>query len=268
MRLSALRARLSAAGIEEAATEARLLFSAYTGLPITALVGCDPECDAPALLEAARRREGREPLGYILGEVPFYRATLRVTPACLIPRSDTERLVELAIGHLPRGAHFADLGTGSGAIAVTVLSERPDTTAVAIDISADALAVAVENAARLGVSDRMTAVCADMRAPLSHGPFDAILSNPPYIPASVVPTLSPEVGHEPSLALDGGQDGLSLYRAILGHREHLKKDGFFLLECGYDQEEAMAGLADAHGLTFLPYRDYGHRFRGCRLLPH
>lgn len=265
MRLSELSSRLRAAGVEEAATEARLLFEAYTGLSPAALIGCDPVCDDPALLSAATRREAREPLAYILGEVPFYRGVLRVGPACLVPRSDTERLVELAIKTLPRGAHFADLGTGSGAIAVTVLAERPDTTAVALDLSEAALAVAVENAGAFGVLDRMTAVCADMRLPLPGGPFDAILSNPPYIPSAVLPTLSPEVRCEPALALDGGEDGLALYRALLGHKTALREGGFFLLECGYDQEEAMAALSAENGLTFTPYRDYGHRFRGCRL---
>lgn len=267
MKLSELSCRLAAAGVEEATLEARLLFRAFSGLAPAAMLGCDPECDDPALAEALSRRCAREPLAYILGEVPFYRSTLRVTPECLIPRSDTERLVELAVERLPRGASFLDLCTGSGAVAVTVLAERTDTCAVATDISEGALAVAAENAARLGVSDRLTLLRSDLLSETPEGEFDAILSNPPYIRTAVVDTLSPEVGREPRLALDGGRDGLLFYRRILTLTALLRPHGFFLLECGYDQEEEMAALAAECGLSFSPYRDYGGRFRGCLLTP-
>ena len=267
MKLSELRRRLAAAGIDEPATEARLLFSAFSGATPAEMLGCDPECDAAALADALLRREAREPLAYILGEVPFYHSTLRVTPDCLIPRSDTERLVELAVERLPEGACFLDLCTGSGAIAVTVLSERPDTRAVATDVSEGALAVAAENAARLGVSDRLTLLCSDLLREMPEGKFHAILSNPPYIRTAVVDTLSPEVGREPRLALDGGEDGLLFYRRILSLTDCLSPSGFLLLECGYDQEEEMAALAAEVGMSFAPYRDYGGRFRGCLLTP-
>ena len=267
MKLSELRRRLAAAGVDEPATEARLLFSAFSRATPAEMLGCDPDCADPALAAALLRREGREPLAYILGEVPFYRRVLRVTPDCLIPRSDTERLVELAVEKLPEGALFLDLCTGSGAVAVTVLAERPDTRAVATDISAGALSVAAENAVRLGVADRLTLLCSDLRHEAPTGPFDAILSNPPYIRTAVVGTLSPEVLREPALALDGGEDGLLFYRRILSLTDRLSPSGFFLLECGYDQEEEMAALAAGAGLRFSPYRDYGGRFRGCLLTP-
>ena len=263
MKLSELRATLAAAGIEEADVEARLLFSHVTGLPASRLFGDDPATDDSALTEALARRTAREPLAYILGGAPFYRSVLAVGEGCLIPRADTERLVEIAIRELPHGAHFADLCTGSGAIAVTVLAERPDTTALAVDVSDKALAFAAENARRLGVTDRLTLRRLDLLAEIPDGCFDAILSNPPYIPSAVVPTLSPEVGHEPALALDGGDDGLVFYRRLLSFRPCLRDGGFFLFECGYDQEAAMAALAEAHGMRHTPFYDYGKNYRGA-----
>ena len=267
MTLSALTAALLAAGIEEAELEARLMLSAVTGASSAALLGADPDCTDPRLADMLSRRVTREPLAYILGEAPFYRAMLKVTPDCLIPRADTERLCELAIRHLPRGAHFCDLCTGSGAIAVTILSERPDTTALATDISAAALAVARENAERLGVLDRLTLAVADVLTETPDGIFDAILSNPPYIRRAVVPTLSPEVGHEPTLALDGGEDGLVFYRRLLSLSPCLREGGFLLLECGYDQEAELATLAAEAHLSMTPYYDYGKNFRGGLLRP-
>ena len=265
MKLSELRAALAAVGIEEADVEARLLFSHVTGTPVARLFGDDPASDAPTLVEALDRRTAREPLAYILGEAPFYRSVLAVGEGCLIPRADTERLVELAIRELPHGAHFADLCTGSGAIAVTVLAERPDTTALAVDISERALAFAAENARRLGVTDRLTLRRLDLLEETPDGTFDAILSNPPYIPSGVVPTLSPEVAHEPPLALDGGDDGLTFYRRLLTLRPSLRPDGFFLFECGYDQEVAMAALAAEHRMSNTPFYDYGKNYRGSLL---
>lgn len=267
MKLSELRALFSASGIAEAAVEARLLFTQFTGLSAAALLGCDPECDDPAFLDAVRRRTAREPLAYILGEAPFYRSLLRVTPDCLVPRADTERLVELAIERLPHGARFLDACTGSGAIAVTVLAERPDTVAVATDILAGALAVARENAERLGVADRLTLLTSDLLTEAPEGPFHAILSNPPYIPSSVIGTLSPEVGREPRIALDGGEDGLLFYRRLASLSGLLHEGGFLLLECGYDQKEQMEELAASASLRIEPYYDYGKNFRGCILTP-
>lgn len=262
MKLSELTARLSAAGIEEAAVEARLLFSAVTGREPRDLVAADPEAEDAVLLPLLARRVAREPLSYILGEAPFFRAMLKVSPACLIPRADTERLCELAIQRLPHGAHFSDLCTGSGAIAVTVLSERPDTTALATDISGEALALARENAERLGVLERLTLVRSDLLAEIPKGRFDAILSNPPYIPTADLPGLSPEVGHEPRIALDGGADGLIFYRRLLSLGHLLTEEGFFLLECGYDQKADMERLAAEYGYDLTPFFDYGKNFRG------
>ena len=262
MRLSELTSALFAAGIEEAACEARLLFSAVTGCDFRDLFGCDPEASDALIVPLLTRRAAREPLSYIIGEAPFFRSMLKVSPDCLIPRADTERLCELAIEKLPKGACFADLCTGSGAIAVTVLSERPDTTALATDISAGALAVAAENAARLGVTDRLTLLRSDLLAERPEGRFDAILSNPPYIPTADLAGLSPEVGHEPVIALDGGADGLLFYRRLLSLGDLLTEGGFFLFECGYDQKADMERLAAEYGYAFTPFFDYGKNFRG------
>ena len=262
MKLSELMARLSAAGIEEAAEEARLLFSAVLGCAVRELFGTDPELEDQRILPLLARRQAREPLSYILGEAPFFRSMLKVSPDCLIPRADTERLCELAIEHLPRGAHFADLCTGSGAIAVTLLSERPDTTALATDISEGALAIARENALRLGVMGRLMLVRSDLLTERPGGRFDAILSNPPYIPTADLAGLSPEVGHEPRIALDGGEDGLVFYRRLLSLGDLLTEDGFFLFECGYDQKDGMERLAAEYDYRITPFYDYGKNFRG------
>ncbi len=267
MKLSELRAALSSFGIEEADTEARLLFIHCTGLSPAHLVGADPVADDAVLAPLLSRRAAREPLAYILGTAPFYRGSFAVGEGCLIPRADTERLVEIAVKSLPHGAHFADLCTGSGAIAVSVLAERPDTTAVGIDVSPSALAFAEENARRFGVLNRLSLRCADLLKETPEGSFDAILSNPPYIPSEDLSTLAPELGYEPALALDGGADGLVFYRRILSFAPLLREGGFFLFECGYDQKEALSALADGCGMSFTPYYDYGKNFRGGTLRP-
>lgn len=240
----AVRYALQEAGIENAAHEARLLTEAFRG---------------EALATAVARRTSREPLQYILGEWGFWRETYEVSPDCLVPRPDTEHLVERAIALLPEGARFADLCTGSGCVAISTLCSRPDTTALAVDLFPRTLALATRNAARNGVAERVQLLQADvLQAPPSVGEFDAILSNPPYIQRSVVDTLSDEVLREPRAALDGGEDGLDFYRAILtAWRKTLRTGGFFLFEIGYDQGEALRALAREMGLGAEVFRDYG-----------
>lgn len=265
MTLSALSALLSDAGIPDPGCEARLLFSHFSGIPQTGLFGCDPDCDAPGLSEAVRRRLTREPLAYILGTAPFFRQEYEVGQGCLIPRADTERLVEIAIRNLPPNARFCDLCTGCGTIALTVLCERRDTVAVATDISGSALFYAKKNAEKYRLTDRLTLLCADLFSEEPPGIFDAILANPPYIRTPVLKTLSPEVQKEPGSALDGGEDGLDFYRRILSFAPHLSENGFFLFECGYDQKTDMTSLAAQHGLSAEPFFDYGKNFRGVLL---
>lgn len=258
--------RLCRSGIEEARWEARLLIERFCGIPVGAFL--DETADLPdeeALEAAVCRRCEREPLQYVLGEWSFYNQTYKVSPACLIPRSDTEILVEEAIKRLPTGARFADLCTGSGCIAVSVLAERPDTHAIAADLSLDALEIAAENAVRNGVAARVEFLQADvlgdwdsLRAALPT--VDAILSNPPYIRTEVIRTLSPEVLREPRMALDGGADGLIFYRALLEQASGwLSRDGVCLFEIGYDQGEDIKRLGEEYGFFCVVRWDFG----GC-----
>lgn len=261
MKLSALRAALTEAGIEEAGQEARLLFSHFSGRPLSSLFGTDPDCTMPGLTVALNRRLRREPLAYILGQADFYRQRYAVGPGCLVPRPDTERLVELAVSLLPAGAHFADLCTGIGTIALSILCERSDTTAAGFELSKEALGYAGLNREKYGMNARFSLIRADLLTSEPDGEFDAILSNPPYIPQKDLASLAPEVGYEPPGALDGGEDGMLFYRRFLTFTPHLREGGFFLFECGYDEEEKMAELAEEKQFSFTPYRDYGGNFR-------
>ncbi|MBO5790499.1 MAG: peptide chain release factor N(5)-glutamine methyltransferase, partial [Clostridia bacterium] len=181
-----------------------------------------------------------------------------VSEACLIPRADTEHLVEYAINHLPPNAYFADLCTGSGCVAISVLKSRADCKAIAVDLSKDALEVAKRNAKNLGVKDRLTFLEADALSYIPQTPFDAVLSNPPYIKRDVVPTLDREVQKEPSMALDGGEDGLDFYRAFCKNSSlYIYKGGFMAFEIGYDQREALELLAKENNLQITTYKDYG-----------
>ena len=239
-----VKAALIAAEIENADGEAALLCEAFSG---------------EALREALQKRCAHYPLQYILGKWYFWRECYTVTPDCLIPRPDTEHLVERAIVKLPQGAEFLDLCTGSGCVAISVLASRPDTTATAVDLFEPTLALAAENATQNGVRERVRFLQADvLKPPTLEGRFHAILSNPPYIQNEVVPTLSTEVGYEPAAALCGGADGLDFYRSILSSwRSLLAPGGFFLFEIGYDQADALRDLAKEQGLRAEVFRDYG-----------
>lgn len=257
--------RLREAGIESAGWDAALLIEHFVGVDASCVpLDPDREYSSPSLCEAVEKRAARAPLQYIIGEWQFYRQTYEVSEDCLIPRADTEILVEEAIRRLPEGAVFADLCTGSGCIAVSVLAERADTTAVAVEKFPRTLRLAERNARRNGVAERFCPICADI---LQDGflptdaRFDAILSNPPYIRRDALDALAPELFAEPRAALDGGEDGLLFYRRILrACGRYLKKDGFLLLEIGYDQADAIRELAAAEGYSSCTIlRDLG----GC-----
>ena len=240
---------LAKAGIDEPAFEASLLLEQIAGVSCATLMTDRSRLyDLPALEAAAARRISREPLQYILGEWEFYGCPFTVNEHCLIPRPDTEVLVEAALKLLPGGARIADLCTGSGCIAVATLVHRPDTTAHALELYPETLALAIGNASRNGVSDRFTPVCADLLdggvdALTTNAPYDAILSNPPYIPTAAIDALSPEVHREPFAALDGGEDGLIFYRAILrDYAPLVRPGGLILLEMGYDQADELTRL--------------------------
>lgn len=197
------------------------------------------------------RRARREPLAYLTGEKEFYSQTFHVTPAVLIPRPETELLVEAVLAWAMEhpGLTIADVGTGSGAIAVTLARELPDAKLLAIDTSAEALAVAEENAKKLGVADRVRLLRGEWLAPVRGQSLDAVVSNPPYIASADIEQLEPEVRRfEPRLALDGGRDGLDAYRVLLKQAATVvRPDGAMFLEIGHDQAEAVVDLSRLSG---------------------
>lgn len=193
-----------------------------------------------------RRRARGEPLAYLVRAQEFYSLALRVTPAVLVPRPETELLVDEALAHLPRGEPRAvlDLGTGSGAIALALKRERPMAIVTGADVSVAALAVARANAERLGLDVRF--VESDWFVALGGERFDLIVCNPPYVASE--DRAFERLGYEPRLALDGGRDGLDALRAVIGGaREHLSEAGLLLLEHGHDQRAALVDLAGTRG---------------------
>ncbi|NID17110.1 peptide chain release factor N(5)-glutamine methyltransferase [Luteibacter yeojuensis] len=195
------------------------------------------------------RRVAGEPVAYILGRRDFWSLPLEVTPATLIPRPETELLVELALERLPRGGSVLDLGTGSGAIALALANERPDIEVVAVDASAAALAVARRNAERLGLA-RVAMRESDWYASLDDRRFDVIVSNPPYVEAGDPHLRQGDLRYEPASALASGIDGLDDMRRIAdGARRHLRKDGWLLVEHGWNQGDAVRALFRQSGLS-------------------
>jgi release factor glutamine methyltransferase len=231
---------LTAAGCETPRLDAEVLLAAAMGVDRAALFadpgrGVEPE----PFREYVRRRTQREPVAYILGRKGFRRLELEVDRRVLIPRPETEHVVEAAL-ELPRGARVVDVGTGSGAIALALADERPDLRVVATDVSADALAVARANGARLGLEVEWLE--GDLLEPVS-GPVDAIVSNPPYIVAGT--TLAPEIArYEPDVALYAGADGLDFYRRLA---PAVARASFVALEVAGWQAEAVAELLHAAG---------------------
>jgi release factor glutamine methyltransferase len=258
------RQRLASAGIPEARLEAELLVSEVTGRG-RAWLFLHPDAELTseqvARLEALlSRRLKREPLPYILGRAEFYGITFRVTPAALIPRPETEILVEAAIERARTLAArtIADVGAGSGAIAVTIAKQAPQMHVTAVDVSLDALRLTRENAAAHGVADRVRLVCSDLLDGL-RSEFDGIVANLPYVRADEFPEVQPEVrDYEPRRALDGGADGLELIRRLseqlLGH---LRTGGFAALEVGAGQAAEVTKLLETVGLRAVKVlRDY------------
>lgn len=258
MKLSEAVRLLSDAGIDSAEHDARTLFEVIGGFHAMQLIGADPESDSDELTAAVRRRCEREPLQYIVGKVGFYREEYRVDSRCLIPRADTELLVDYAVEHLPRGARFLDLCTGSGCVAISVLKNTNDTSSVMVDISEGALEIAAENAASMGVSDRAELVCADALGAAVEGEFFAVLANPPYIAQSVYRALEPEIFREPRIAFVGGEDGGEFYRRLVPlYKDKIAEDGFIAFEIGYDQGELLRKIAAEHKMACEILRDLG-----------
>ena len=244
------KARLDATGIAGPVIDARLLVEAAADATRSDII-TDPQRLLSAEQEARledflTRRERREPVSHILGRKGFWKIMLRVTPDVLTPRPDTETVVEYVLRDFPEHAAWKvlDLGVGSGAILLAILAERPAATGLGIDISEEALAVARDNAANLGLAGRLALMRSDWTALLGEATFDLVVSNPPYIATGVIETLEPEVrDHEPRLALEGGADGLDHYRVLAPEiLRVLKPGGQFAVEIGYDQKDTVEAL--------------------------
>ncbi len=242
--------------------EARLILAKRAKISWAELIA-GPEreisADILALIEqdSARRSQG-EPLSRIYGERQFYGLDFMLSPDTLDPRPETELLIDLALKKAPGALQTLDLGTGTGCLAITMLKYLPAASCVAVDKSLRALNTARQNAARHGVAGRFFPLCSDWAAAIK-GPFDLILSNPPYIQTNLVPNLSVEVkNHDPILALDGGQNGLEAYKIIfLSLKKLLKPGGIALFEIGFDQAEDAERLAGESGLSCLAiHTDY------------
>lgn len=253
-----VRRRLEAAGISMPELEARELTACALGVDRQRLLmqRTSPVSDAERerLEQLVARRLAHEPLAYLLGEWDFCGITLRVTPDVLIPRSDTERLCELAALRAGQvsAPRVLDLCSGSGCIALALLKQVPDAQAVGVDVSPTAVALANENAQRLRLSDRYEAIEGDaLTAPPAdyRQAFDVLVCNPPYITAEEMRALDPDVSdYEPHLALYGGTDGLDFYRTILDTwAQVVKPGGALFFECGWKQGEAVASLCRAAG---------------------
>jgi len=223
--------------------------------------------EVAAYREAVRRRARREPVAHITGVREFWSLEFAVDRRVLVPRPESEILVEAARSRMGVVGVLLDVGTGSGALAIALLTERPAWRAVATDVSAEALAVARENARRHGVEERLDLRLGDLFEPVDGQRFDAIVANPPYIPTEEIGVLEPEVARfDPRHALDGGQDGLSVVRRLVSQApEHLTSGGFVAVEFGAGQEDAVAGLfreAGPYGVVEL-VADYAGRPRGA-----
>ncbi len=256
----ALTARFKSGNIDSAELDARMLVGAVLGLDLTGMITTAGRIlntgESLRLEDFARRRLAGEPVARILGHKEFWGLPLQLSPATLVPRPDTETVVELALellraaGAAGRPLRIADLGTGSGAILLALLSELPGAHGFGTDISAEALQTARNNAARAGLAERATFMVCDYATGLS-GPFDLIVSNPPYIRSADIGGLAVEVrDHDPIAALDGGTDGFDAYRTLIPQAAGLlAPGGALVVEAGEGQSPEIRGLMTAAGLT-------------------
>lgn len=269
---------LEGKGDEHPRRSAEWLLSAATGLSRIELYAFHDRPLTPderaTLREGVRRRAEGEPLQYVTGEVAFRHIVLKVRPGVLIPRPETEILVDEALAALSnvRDPLVADICTGSGCVGLSVAFERPDARVVATDIEQVAVTAARENAERLGLAERFSVFAGDLMAPLPpemRGRFDAVLANPPYIPSDALPALPAEViGFEPHIALDGGPDGLCVFRRLIEQARHwLAPGGVILIELdegmvGKAAQEAVEWYQESRVVRDLTGRD---RFVAARL---
>ena len=265
--LRAGAARLAASGIDEPRREARILLAHAAGLTPAEILTDGARCIDPAPFTALlARRATREPMALVLGIQEFWSLRFAVSPDTLVPRADSEAVVEAALS-LPAPARVLDLGTGTGCLLLAVLSERPHAWGVGVDRVPAAAALARCNAGALGLATRTAFLAADWTAPLA-GQFDLVLSNPPYVRRADILGLQAEVrNHEPASALDGGPDGLDAYRHIVPALPSLlAPGGYAVLEIGEGQGEAVSALAQAAGVRPVGLRrDLSGMERGCIL---
>jgi len=266
---TAARKRLQAAGVDGPVIDARLLVEAAADASRVDIVADPQRLLTPAQTETLEaylvRRERREPISHILGRKGFWKIMVQVNAHVLTPRPDTEVVVDMALRWFTEGEPFSmlDLGVGSGAILLAILAERPAAKGLGVDVSDEALAVARENAANLGLAGRVALLRGDWTWGLGDNSFDLVVSNPPYIPTADIDTLEPEVrDYEPRLALDGGADGLEAYRFLAPEILRVLKPGArFAVEIGFDQSapvEALfkqAGALEVETIKDLALRD-------------
>lgn len=258
-----IRERLKASGIENYTLETEILIEEICGN-----FSEDREYSSERLTLAVEKRCARYPLQYIIGKWWLARCEFFVDESCLVPRPDTETVVEIAQKLLPEGATFADLCTGSGCIAISVLDLRQDTRADAYELYPSTLEMAKKNAVHNNVWDRFTPVLGDVLQSdlLGDRKYSAIISNPPYIRTDVIETLEKEAKAEPRAALDGGEDGLIFYREIVkSFAKNLEDGGFFLFEIGFDQADDLVRIAKENGFDCEIYKDLGGRDRAALL---
>jgi len=256
--------------VDSPVIDARLLVEAAAGVTRTDIIS-DPhralQAEQAATLEDyVARRARREPVSQILGAKGFWKIMLRVTPDVLTPRPDTETILDAVLPRFGERQSFSvlDLGVGSGAILLAILAERPAAKGLGVDVSEEALAVARENAANLGLVGRAALLRGDWASGLAPDSFDLVVSNPPYIPSHDIAGLDPEVrDHEPRLALDGGADGLDAYRVLAPEiMAVLKPGGWFAVEFGIGQGAGVKALFSAAGAVDLTIvKDLGDRER-------
>lgn len=260
----ALKELLAQSGIDSAEADARLLIEHALGIDRTTVMTRGERALTPEEIAKidtlAARRLAHEPVARIVGAKEFWSMALAVSPDVLVPRPETETVVELALDRIGAAQRMErlcilDIGTGTGALLLALLKELPRATGTGTDISDGALRVAGANAERHGLAPRCKFIKCDIAAGVP-GPFDLIVSNPPYIAHSDIAGLEPEVrDYDPALALDGGPDGLACYRAIAGAaRRLLAPGGRLVVELGLGQDAAVSGLFSEAGLTALETR--------------
>ena len=275
----ALARMFAAAGLDTPALDARVLVGHALGLDHAGLTAAAERVLDPAEREriaaVASRRLAREPVSRIVGMKEFWGLPLRVNPAVLVPRPETETVVATALAALDRDGdrarplRIADLGTGSGALLLALLNELPNAFAIGTDLSTAALALARDNAQQLGLAARAVFVACDFAAALA-GALDLIVANPPYVTSAELAQLAPEVrDHDPSLALDGGPDGLRAYRALAADAPRLiGAAGHMVIEVGAGQADAVASLfASQQPLDVTAARDLAGMSRALHIRP-